>query len=122
MQNRKIAFRAWDVADRKMMNWHDIADAGIFDLELFFDKDNENVIPMQFTGLLDAKGKEIYEGDIIEWSDFNGHPYRRVVVYLAPQFYLAPNLTEKVAVETFSTPFVREEIIGNIYEKPELIK
>lgn len=73
------------------------------------------------TGLKDKSGKEIYEGDIVEYSNFNGHQFRRVVVYLEPNFVLSPSISEKIAVDTFSTPNIHETIIGNIYQNHELL-
>ncbi len=68
---------------------------------------------MQFTGLYDKNGKEIYEGDILS-NDFDP---RGVVVFIDNGFWLVrsngdrhmPNLEYR-------------EIIGNIHENPELLK
>lgn len=75
----------------------------------------EHVPVMQFTGLLDKNGKEIFEGDIIiipqkttwivEW--INGQ-YRYWSQYKNNGF----KLSEKTKCE----------VIGNIYESPELMK
>ena len=90
-----------------------------------FSHDMEKEL-MQFTGLLDKLGKEIYEGDllkkedaesprVVKWTDQNG-----------AYFVLSNSATEKVdwddcltteRIETYGY-----EIIGNIYSNPELIK
>lgn len=74
---------------------------------------------MQFTGLLDKNGKEIYENDIVEVRGFLGDFVGRFTVeyklnsfsYYAPgkpetALYYAQNLTE---------------VIGNVWENPELL-
>ena len=68
---------------------------------------------VQFTGLLDKNGKEIYEGDIVKWA--NGKDAVDEVIYSGDRFLLhnlgAPSLA-KISIDC--------EIIGNIYENPEL--
>ena len=69
---------------------------------------------MQFTGLHDKNGKEIYEGDILQYTDNFNRPITGVVQYLGNGFWIE----EKD--ETHYMPNDRE-VIGNIYENPELI-
>jgi len=76
---------------------------------------------MQFTGLYDRNGKEIYEGDIIEYDEYN----RWVVKYDEERAGWFPFAKDDgcgcCAIETvFNTKLI--EVIANIYETPELIK
>lgn len=73
---------------------------------------------MQFTGLLDKNGQEIYEGDILEVEENKGE-----VSYSVPggRWFLRP----KGGGRGFS--FVdlalhEWEVIGNIYENPDLLQ
>lgn len=74
---------------------------------------------MQFTGLHDKNGKEIYEGDIVQWEDTVDDGYG--CGYLT-------KIQEEVifgggAYNPISTmPSKYFEVIGNVYENPELLK
>ena len=74
----------------------------------------------QFTGLLDKNGNEIYEGDILQYTDEKGKNYRREVVYNDGAF------CQKIKFELF-TPLRNHdlqswEIIGNIHDNHQLMK
>lgn len=63
--NRPIRFRAWDKEGKKMYPVLGISFRnGIVDIGRE-DSNKVDVELMQFTGLLDSKGVEIYEGDIV---------------------------------------------------------
>ena len=90
----------------------------------------EMAIDLQFTGLTDKNGKEIYEGDILgEWFIADGKPLRS-----ANQVFWNDKLASWVIDNSFKHDksffdFLYEElenctfeIIGNIYQNPDLLK
>lgn len=90
----------------------------------------ESVPIMQYTGLIDKKGKEIYEGDIVEIvKDIQtGDGIIGVVEYSKDLalFELKINLGENGTATVFSRQDkkgrnVNRKVIGNIHDNPELI-
>lgn len=77
--------------------------------------------PMQFTGLLDKNSMEIYEGDIIKCDDMNepNHVWHISEVKW-DEDYLCWTLYRQC--EDCNIDGSLFEVIGNIYENPELLK
>lgn len=118
---REIKFRAWFGKFKEMYT------VKMIDLQkeiAYFDKYNYrsfyDIELMQYTGLYDKKGKEIYEGDIVklranhgigvvkyydEWGAF-------VIEYIKPR-----------PLAVLGMNYYKEdiEVLGNIYENPELL-
>nr|DAX55406.1 MAG TPA: YopX protein [Caudoviricetes sp.] len=125
---REIKFRAWDKALKSWTNYS-IDD----DLLMFYDKhaecwetdqEGERFILCQYTGLKDNEDREIYEGDIVKAISFAR--WIGVVKYSDEnQAFIFDDLDKKYRGK--STVFMNQfddgfEILGNIYENPELLK
>ncbi len=118
---REIKFRVWHKPEKKMHFYLKVKFGKSTNITLegkFKDVDqittktvpNDHLEIMQFTGLLDQNGKEIYEGDITRC----GQEEKIGVVEWHKEFAMFTNCA--VADPN------KCEVIGNIYENPELIK
>ena len=81
---------------------------------------------MQFTGLLDRREKEIYEGDIIQ-TDLAAKEWRRAMIVWQDGGFIARSLLSQkfVTLNTwsgFNGQSQTMEVIGNIYEHPGLLE
>ena len=118
---REIKFRAWDksrkcwVEDFSYQNgswWIDEYRNDTLESRRPF----EDIKLMQFTGLYDKNNKEIYEGDIIKFWEEN---FIEPITYSGCTFIAGKNGTG-VPVDSLDCE-KSVEVIGNIYENPELI-
>ena len=112
---RELKFRAWDKEIKKM--------SVPFQLGSELSMDTIDKIFMQYTGLKDKNGKEIYEGDICRTHYYEEQSNGATILSDKYKHY------KNVIIEyQEKTPFCGYtihrwyEIIGNIYESPELLE
>jgi len=78
----------------------------------------------QYIGLQDRHGKEIYEKDIVMAPTFSGKQFHRALVQWKndnrARFWLEPILRKPIKVDRMLF-FDGCEVIGNLYENPELL-
>ena len=130
---RDIKFRAWDAENKHMVYSMDepVGDADSCLLYLFtqFQDNSFGVIPegsgdrlptMQYTGLKDKHGVEIYEGDIVRL--YGNYLKRGIVEYSAPHFFIFDGKDGAYSDFTWEEWESDFEVIGNTHENPELIE
>ncbi len=131
---RQFKFRAWEM--NKM--YYQVRCGGVFDdiptaPTVWNDEHGDwmnmtgqpHTVIMQWTGLEDEKGKEIYEGDIIKVWITKTINFVATVVFLNGAFGVG-NIPSGYGYHHKFSPFqnnsgTRYEVIGNIYENSELL-
>jgi uncharacterized phage protein (TIGR01671 family) len=119
-------FRAWLKNDKEMIDVDEIhwfnGELDIIGDYITFVRKADEIELMQSTGLKDKNGKEIFEGDIV---DYKG---REAVVkwhgsYASFIYRFVDGLLERVSEwDPLFLAYYNFEVMGNIYENPELLE
>lgn len=126
---REIKFRAWRTTwDKKMLH---VSRLWMPEDERCLGATNEDETIgiktatadeyelMQFTGLKDKNGTELYEGDIV---DVRGYKSAICCENSYVSFYFWNEITHEFVGLAFLLGYKNFEIVGNIYENPELLE
>jgi uncharacterized phage protein (TIGR01671 family) len=140
--NREIKFRAWHQESKMMAYnldlswnirldcWSFISRTDFFHAGERFNATEKSANLMQFTGLKDQSGKEIYEGDLIseEMIDENGNSKWTAENYTLIAwrgsgfaFVSNPNSAQEWFEHIVDDGILDVKVIGNIHENPELL-
>ena len=115
--------RVYDFESREMWIADDYEDLSILFMALNTD-DSLYSEPMQYTGLLDKNGNDIYESDIVEWEHKDtGQLVRGIVKYDTELGFWGMTdvrFNDLTAIGYLANQ--RVTVLGNIYENPELVE
>ena len=137
--NRDLKFRAWHCAEKKLCQVDVLTNNGAFLIGVNNGPDeltdggkmiiispkngrfcmNEDIELMQFTGLKDKNGKEIYEGDIITRIINDKVKYN--IIDFKPGGYVLSKINTRRFTTMYNSESYWYEVIGNIYETPALL-
>jgi uncharacterized phage protein (TIGR01671 family) len=135
IHTREFKFRVWDINLKKLLYPVPKSKAKEGDLkEIFFDDegtDNPNYIVQQFIGVKGAGDVDIYEGDIVKYTPFGVNDERYGIKIGVVEY----NLNQAAFVATTYNSYkdkkvrgfewlinsIKFEVIGNIFENPELV-
>lgn len=142
---REIKFRVWDKLTKRMhICGEDVHDTISFEIETnkayYYNlqngcgslREDSDYVLMQYAGLKDKNGKEIYEGDIVLYQDWeqcyegggnDSFINKGIVEYNESNCCF--NVTERATIDIEDVLYEGNEdleVIGNIYDNPELLE
>jgi uncharacterized phage protein (TIGR01671 family) len=129
---REIKFRAWDNYQNCMYDWNDLNLPSSMTFIDYCNGKNHYIKLMQYTGLKDKNGVEIYEGDVLLDGEHTFRVYDTTGGFTIKASVWRKDLKDAVhsdlliwepLTDAQLQSYIKQscEIIGNIHENPELL-
>ena len=129
---RDIKFRCWDTENKEMLEVQELDYEDSYNGQsmirttMYSDYfDTEDMILMQYVGLKDKNGKEIYEGDIVKFRfKDDREEFPDLIGYIEYQttFTAFRIMSNQGSFKIDITEIKFIKVIGNIYKNPELLE
>ena len=122
--NREIKFRAWVKKEKEMTKVLALETRDYATLNVLYNDNSKCTLGMfaveimQYTGLKDKNGKEIYEGDIVILND--AEEENRCIVKYKYGSYILVDGDLREDLSNVEAKFL--EVVGNIYENKNLLE
>ncbi|WP_109249102.1 YopX family protein [Lentilactobacillus kefiri] len=126
--NRQIKFRVWHILFGPKGPMQGMVHGKASSILALAEMSPDEYIVEQYTGMKDANGKEIYEGDILAWHSniYRKHDWVGLVLYRGAGFAVQESDKSYSSPEWLDCACRKDaniiEVIGNIHENPELLK
>ncbi|EJP81404.1 YopX family protein [Bacillus cereus] len=124
----EIKFRLYQKLAKEMMSWERAK--GLYKLDVLDDNEESNIFSswMQYTGLKDVNGTEIYVGDIVRIFVENDPEEKEYIskVYKLDGAFAVDMAGYDISTDVHCIGWIPEDyslqVIGNIHSNPELLK
>ncbi len=126
--NRQIKFRAWHILFGPKGPMQGMVHGKASSILALAEMSPDEYIVEQYTGLKDANGKEIYEGDILAWHSniYRKHDWAGFVLYRGAGFAVQESDKSYSSPEWLDCACRKDaniiEVIGNVHDNPELLE
>ena len=126
--NRQIKFRAWHILFGPKGPMQGMVHGKASSILALAEMSPDEYIVEQYTGMKDANGKEIYEGDILAWHSniYRKHDWVGLVLYRGAGFAVQESDKSYSSPEWLDCACRKDaniiEVIGNVHDNPELLE